>query len=357
MKEVSIAVVGATGAVGREFLKVLEQREFPTSHIKLLASRRSAGSHMRVREQELVVEETTPASFKGVDIAFISVSTEMSGQLAPLAVEAGALVIDDSSYFRMRADVPLVVPEVNGGDVEWHRGIISVPNCSTTPLVMVAHPLHVVNPIVRIIADTYQSVSGAGGAAILELKEQIRSILDEESPQPQALPHQIAFNLIPQIDSLLPDGYSKEEQKMWEETRKIMHSPGISVSATCVRVPVYISHSAALHIEFEQPMLPEKAREILGKVHGVQVLDSPEANRYPMPWDVAGTDDVFVGRVRKDASHPSGLAMWVVADNLRKGAALNAIQIAEEVLRRDCLAPVRKDHAVTPLSNRRSAGC
>ena len=357
MKDVSISVVGATGAVGREFLKVLEQRQFPAGDIRLLASRRSAGSHMRVREQELVVEETTPDSFKGVDIAFISVSTEISGELAPAAVEAGALVIDDSSYFRMRADVPLVVPEVNGGDVEWHHGIISVPNCSTTPLVMVAHPLHIVNPIVRIIADTYQSVSGAGGAAMVELKEQIQSILDGESPEAYALPHQIAFNIIPRIDSLLPDGYTKEELKMREETCKIMHSPSISVSATCVRVPVYISHSEALHIEFERPMLPEEAKEILGRTQGVRVLDSPEANLYPMPWDVAGTDDVFVGRIRKDASHPSGLAMWVVADNLRKGAALNAIQIAEEVLRRDCLAPVRRYHAVTPISNRRAAGC
>ena len=348
MKEVSIAVVGATGAVGREFLKVLEQRQFPTGHIKLLASRRSAGTRLKVMGQELVVEETTPDSFKDIDIAFTSVSSRLSGELVPIAVEAGALVIDDSSYFRMRPEVPLVVPEVNGEDVEWHQGIISIPNCSTTPLVMVAHPLNQVNPIVRIISDTYQSVSGAGGAAIVELREQSRRLLDGGPPDPQSLPHQIAFNVIPHIDSFLPSGYTTEEEKKMEETPKIMHAPGISVSATCVRVPVYISHSAALHMEFERPMSPEEAREKLDKMPGVKVLDSPEEGLYPMPWDVAGTDDVFVGRIRKDVSHPNGLAMWVVADNLRKGAALNAIQIAEEVLRRGCLAPARVGDAATP---------
>ena len=339
MKEVSIAVVGATGAVGREFLKVLEQRQFPTNHVRLLASRRSAGTRLWVRGQELVVEETTSGSFKGIDFAFISVSTRLSGELAPIAVEAGALVIDDSSYFRMQPEVPLVVPEVNGEDVEWHEGIISIPNCSTTPLVMVGHHLHSVNTIVRIIADTYQSVSGAGGAAVGELKEQARVLLNEGISDPQIMPHQIAFNVIPRIDSFLPDGYTREERKMMEETRKIMHAPGISLSATCVRVPVYISHSVAMHVEFERPMSPEEAREILQKAQGVKVLDSPDENEYPMPWDVAGTDDVFVGRIRRDVSHPNGLAMWVVADNLRKGAALNAIQIAEEVISRDCLTP------------------
>lgn len=348
MKEVSIAVVGATGAVGREFLRILEQRRFPASHIKLLASRRSAGSRLMVRGNGLVVEETTPDSFKGIDIAFISVSTQLSGELAPIAVDAGALVIDDSSYFRMRPDVPLVVPEVNGEDVEWHQGIISIPNCSTTPVVMLGHPLHRVNPILRIIADTYQSVSGAGGAAITELKEQARRLLNGEGADPQVLPNQIGFNVIPRIDNLLPDGYTREEQKMMEETRKIMHSPEIAVSATCVRVPVYVCHSAALHMEFERPMSPEEARGLLAGAPGITVLDSPEENLYPMPWDVAGTDDVFVGRIRKDASHPNGLAMWVVADNLRKGAALNAIQIAEEVLKRGCLSPVKSRSVATP---------
>ena len=352
MKEVSIAVAGATGAVGRELLKILDERQFPASRIKLLASHRSAGTHLRVRGEDLVVEETTGDSFKDIDIAFISVSTRMSGELAPRAVEAGTLVIDDSSYFRMRPEVPLVVPEVNGDDVAWHRGIISIPNCSTTPLVMVGHPLHKVNGLVRIIAATYQSVSGAGGAAMTELREQAISLLNGGHPEPHALPHRIAFNAIPRIDDFLPDGYTREEQKMMEETRKIMHSPGIAVSATCVRVPVYVSHCAALHMEFERPLSPQEARQILNETPGVKVLDSPEGSLYPMPSDVAGTDDVFVGRIRKDVSHPSGLAMWVVADNLRKGAALNAIQIAEEVLRRDCVAQGQISRAAPPGSHR-----
>ena len=339
MKEVSIAVVGATGAVGREFLKILEHSDFPAGEIKLLASSRSAGTRMSVRGQELVVEETTHDSFSGVDIAFISASTQLSGELAPIAVAAGALVIDDSSYFRMQPEVPLVVPEVNGEDVEWHRGIISIPNCSTTPLVMVAHPLHQINPIRRIVASTYQSVSGAGGAAMAELQEQTKAMLDNGGHEPQTLAHQIAFNVIPRIDSFLPDGYTREEQKMTQETQKIMHAPEILLSSTCVRVPVYVSHSAALHLEFERPISPADAREILEDMPGVKVLDRPEENLYPMPYDVAGTDQVFVGRIRQDVSHPSGLAMWVVSDNLRKGAALNALQIAEEVLRRGCLAP------------------
>ena len=341
MKEVSIAVVGATGAVGREFLKIVERRRFPTREIRLLASKRSAGTRLRVNGLDLAVEETTPASFKGVDIAFISVNTQLSGELAPLAVEAGALVIDDSSFFRMDPDVPLVVPEVNAEDVEWHKGIISIPNCSTTPIVMVAHPLRKLAPIARITAATYQSVSGAGGSAMAELREQSRSFMEGRTPTNEALPHQIAFNVVPRIDSFLPTGYTREEQKMVDETRKIMHDPGIAISATCVRVPVYVSHSAAVHFEFERPMTPEEAREILDEVPGVRVLDSPEDNQYPMPIEVAGTDDVFVGRIRKDLSHPNGLAMWIVADNLRKGAALNAIQIAEEVLRRGILSPVK----------------
>ena len=338
-KDFSIAVVGATGAVGREFLRVLEERKFPASHISLLASHRSAGSRLRVNGEELVVEETTPDSFNGIDIAFISVNSRLSGELAPVAVAAGALVIDDSSYYRMRPDVPLVVPEVNGSDVEWHQGIISIPNCSTTPLVMVAHPLREINPIRRLIADTYQSVSGAGEAAMAELREQSRETRDGGRSKPRALPNRIAFNVIPRIDSFLPDGYTVEEQKMAQETRKIMHDDGIAFSATCVRVPVYVSHSAAVHMEFERPMAPEEARELLRGMPGVMVLDSPDEELYPMPLDVAGTDDVYVGRIRRDRSHPNGLAMWVVSDNLRKGAGLNAIQIAEEVLRRDSLAP------------------
>jgi aspartate-semialdehyde dehydrogenase len=339
MKDVNIAVVGATGAVGTEFLRIIEERHPELHQIKLLASARSAGRRISVNGRERVVEETNEASFHGTDIAFISVSAEVSRRWAPIAQAAGAVVIDDSSAFRMRDDVPLVVPEVNAADLEWHQGIISIPNCATTPLVMVAHPLHRVNPIVRITAATYQSVSGAGGAAMAELRQQSRQLLEGGPAEPRALPHQIAFNLIPHIDRFLPDGYTVEEQKMMQETRKIMHAPAIALSATCVRVPVYVSHSAALHIELEQPMSPQQAREILGRMPGVKVLDAPEEGVYPMPWDVSGMDDVFVGRIRQDVSHPNGLALWVVADNLRKGAALNSIQIAEELVARGCLKP------------------
>ena len=339
MKPVSIAVVGATGAVGQEFLSILETRDLPLKEIKLCASHRSAGKRIKVLGEELVVEETTPDSFNGVDIAFISVSTALSGEFGPIAVQKGALVIDDSSYFRMDPDVPLVVPEVNGEDVEHHRGIISIPNCSTTPLVMALHPLNRVNPVRRVVADTYQSVSGAGGAAMDELREQTRTLLDGGQAHPKAQPHQIAFNVIPRIDSFGEDGYTKEETKMINETRKIMHMPDMAVSATCVRVPVYISHSAAVHMEFDDPISPDDARRLLSEMPGVRVVDDPGAGGYPMPLDAAGGDDVLVGRIRRDASHPNGLAMWIVSDNLRKGAALNAFQIAEEVLKRDCLAP------------------
>ena len=339
MRDLSIAVVGATGAVGTEFFRIVEQRYPDLPRIKALASSRSVGKRLPVGGRELTVEEATEHSFAGVDVAFISVSSEVSLRLAPAAVAAGAVVIDDGSAFRMQENVPLVVPEVNGDDVEWHQGIISIPNCATTPLVMVAHPLHRVNPIVRIIADTYQSVSGAGGAPMVELREQSRDLLEGKEARPQALDHQIAFNVIPRIDRFLEDGYTVEEQKMRQETRKIMHAPEIQFSATCVRVPVYTSHSAAVHMEFERPMSPEEARQLLGAMPGVQVLDDPAQSAYPMPWDVTGTDDVFVGRIRRDSSHPNGLAMWIVADNLRKGAALNSIQIAEELVTRGCLKP------------------
>jgi aspartate-semialdehyde dehydrogenase len=344
VQDLTIAIVGATGAVGTELIRIIEQRHPKLRHIKLLASSRSAGKRLTVNGRELVVEETSDQSFRGVDIAFISVSTEISRRLAPIAVAAGAVVIDDSSAFRMQPEVPLVVPEINGADVAWHRGIIAIPNCATTPVVMAGHPLHHVNPIRRITAATYQSVSGAGAAAVAELREQSRRVLDGGPATPAALPHQIAFNVIPRIDSFLPSGYTREEQKMADETRKIMHAPEIAVSATCVRVPVSISHSAALHLEFARPMPTEEARELLARMPGVRVLDDPEHGEYPMPWDVAGADDVFVGRIRRDQSHPNGLALWVVSDNLRKGAALNSLQIAEELVRRDCLRPQGDGH-------------
>ena len=333
-----IAVVGATGAVGTEFLKILDQRGFPVESVKLLASQRSAGKRIVVRGQELVVEETTEASFEGVDIAFISVSGEISRKLAPIVVEAGAVVIDDSSAFRMEPEVPLVAPEINAADLEGHRGIIAIPNCSTTQMVMALYPLHRVNPIKRVIVDTYQSVSGTGGAAMSELQEQMREVISGGQPKAEQYPHQIAQNVFPHIEPFLDNGYTREEWKMLEETRKIMHAPDILVSATCVRVPVPVGHSEAVHVEFSQPMDPQEARKLLAAFPGVTVVDDPERNKYPMPIMAAGCDEVFVGRIRKDASHPNGLTMWVVSDNLRKGAALNAIQIAEELVRRELLS-------------------
>ena len=345
LSHLTIAVVGATGAVGAEFLKIVEQRHPRLHSLKLLASSRSAGSKLTVNGKEFTVEETTEESFQGVDIAFISASTEASRHYAPIAVAAGAAVIDDSSAFRMQEDVPLVVPEVNGADVTWHNGIIAIPNCSTTPLVMVAHPIHRVNPIRRIIADTYQSVSGAGGAAVQELREQSEALLKGQPVTPRHQPRQIGFNVIPQIDSFLDNGYTREEQKMIDESRKIMHAPEIRVSATCVRVPVMVSHSAAVHIEMKEAMRPGIAKALLDDMPGVTVLDDPNRGEYPMPWDVAGLDDVYVGRIRRDETNvdyqnrDKWLSFWIVSDNLRKGAALNSIQIAEELVDRGCLKP------------------
>tara|TARA_B100000029_G_scaffold512204_1_gene608237 strand:+ start:1111 stop:2112 length:1002 start_codon:yes stop_codon:yes gene_type:complete len=325
--------------VGAEFLRIVEQRYSQIPNLKLLASSRSAGKTIKVGDKELVVAEATEQSFDDVDVAFISASSAVSHQLAPAAVAAGAVVIDDGSAFRMEETVPLVVPEVNGADVEWHQGIISIPNCSTTPLVMAAHPLHQVNPIKRMVADTYQSVSGAGGGAMNDLREQSERLMDADSNTSKSEKGQTAYNVVPHIDRFLETGYTFEEQKMRQESQKILHAPEIAISATCVRVPVYISHSASVHIEFTRPMSPEEARELLSAMPGLTVLDNPDAGEYPMPWDVAGEDDVFVGRIRQDLSHPNGLVMWIVSDNLRKGAALNSLQIAEELVARGRLKP------------------
>ncbi|MSQ11880.1 MAG: aspartate-semialdehyde dehydrogenase [Dehalococcoidia bacterium] len=334
MQGVNIAVVGATGLVGTVFLSILEERHFPARSLKLFASARSAGKRVPVGDRTYVVEEVTGAeSFRGMDIVFISADTGVSKRLAPLAVQAGAVVIDDSSAFRMEPDVPLVVPEVNAADLRGHRGIIAIPNCSTTPLVMVLHALRQAAAIERVVAATYQSVSGTGRAAVEELMEQSRAALEGRDIAPKAYLHPIAFNVLPQIDDFLENGYTKEEWKMVTETRKILHLPDLALSATCVRVPVKVCHSEAVQVELSKPVSPEEARALLAKMPGVRVLDEPERNEYPMPRLLAGTDNVYVGRIRKDASHPRGLAMWVVADNLRKGAALNAIQIAEELIK------------------------
>ena len=339
MKDYNVAIVGATGLVGRGFIEVLLQRSFPMNSIRLLASDRSAGKRLLVAGQEIEVEGTTPESFKGMDIALFSAGAEISRHFSPIAAQNGTVVIDNSSAFRMESNVPLVIPEVNPEDIEQHKGIIANPNCSTIQMVVALYPLHRVNPIKRIIVDTYQAVSGTGAAAIEELTTQTRQVLDGKAVVPHVYPHQIAFNMLPEIDVFLDDGYTKEERKMVQETRKIMHADDIAISATCVRVPVMTGHSEAIHIEFSQPMSTDDASRILARAPGVRILDDTAISLYPQPWSAAGTDEVFVGRIRQDASHPNGLAMWVVADNLRKGAALNAVQIAEKMIQREWVNP------------------
>ena len=336
-KPYNVAVVGATGLVGQEFLRIALQRRFPIKALRLLASSRSAGRCLAVGEREIEVEETTARSFDGVDLAFFSATTEVSHQLVPAAVKAGAIVIDDSSAWRMEPNVPLVVPEVNAADLDGHEGIISIPNCPTTPLVQTIWPLHKINPVKRIIVDTYQSVSGTGAQALGELTDQTRAILDGKRTSAHVYPHQIGFNLLPHIDVFLGSGYTREEWKVINETKKIMHEPDLAISATCVRVPVYISHSEAVHVEFSRPMSPDDVQDTLREAPGITVLDEPSVNLYPTPVAVAGKDDTYVGRIRQDASHPNGIAFWLVSDNLRKGAALNAIQIAEELVARNLI--------------------
>ncbi len=339
MKEYNVAIVGATGLVGQEFIKVLVQRNFPVDSIHLFASDRSAGRRLVVNHQEIEVKETGSDSFEGMDIALFSAGAEVSRHFSPMAAQAGAVVIDNSSTFRMMPTVPLVVPEVNPEDIKWHKGIIANPNCSTIQMVVALYPLHKVSPIKRVIVDTYQSVSGTGSVAVEELTIQSKQVLEGQTTIPHVFPHQIAFNVLPEIDVFLDDGYSKEEWKMMEETKKIMHAGDIAISATCVRVPVFTGHSEAIHVEFSHPMLPDEAERILAQAPGVKVLDDTAISLYPQPWSVAGSDEVFVGRIHRDASHPNGLVMWVVADNLRKGAALNAVQIAEEIIKRDWINP------------------
>jgi aspartate-semialdehyde dehydrogenase len=339
MSEYRVAIVGATGLVGQEFIRVLQQRSFPLASLHLLASDRSAGRKITFNHEEIEVKETTPTSFKDIDIALFSAGSESSRYFSPLAAQAGAVVIDNSAAFRMMPNIPLVVPEVNPEDIKKHKGIIANPNCSTIQMVVALYPLHKVNPIKRIVVDTYQAVSGTGSAAMEELTTQAKQVLDGQTTVPHVYPHQIAFNLLPEIDVFLDNGYTKEEWKMVEETKKIMHADDIAVSATCVRVPVFVGHSEAIHVEFSKPMLPEEASRILSQAPGIKLLDDPDISLYPQPWSAASTDEVYVGRIRKDESHPNGLVMWVVSDNLRKGAALNAVQIAEEMIKRDWVHP------------------
>lgn len=329
-----VAVSGATGAVGAEMLKVLAQRDFPAARVVALASRRSAGKRVPFGGGELVVEEMTERSFDGADIALFSAGAGVSKQFRDAVTRAGCVMIDNSSAFRMEEGVPLVVPEVNAADAAEHTGVIANPNCSTIQLVVALEPLRRLAPLKRVVVATYQAASGAGRAAMDELYAQTGDFLAGRELTPQAFAHRIAFNCIPQIDVFMDDGSTKEETKMVLETRKIMHLPGLPVAATCVRVPVLRCHSEAVNVEFSSPVSLDDARRALASAAGVQVMDDPASKLYPMPATVEGTDDTYVGRLRTDPSVPHGLQMWVVADQLRKGAALNAVQIAESLLDR-----------------------
>src|SRR5881409_3743753 len=329
----TVAVVGATGAVGAEMIAILAERKFPVGVLQPLASYRSAGERVTFHDQELVVRELTQDSFEGLDIALFSAGADISREYAPIAAKAGAVVIDNSSAWRMGKDVPLVVPEVNRADIANHKGIIANPYCSTVQMVVALKPLHDRARIRRIVVTTFQSVSGTGKEAMDELIDECKDLLSFRQPQPTVYPFQIAFNCLPHIDEFLPSGYTKEEMKLVHETRKIMGDQSIQITATTVRVPVYVGHSESVNIETERKLTADEARAILSEAPGVLLYDDPVHKVYPMPIDVAGKDEVFVGRIREDESIPNGLNLWVVADNLRKGAALNAVQIAELLVR------------------------
>ena len=324
-----VAIAGATGAVGTQFLKLLEARDFPMKSLRLLASSRSAGSKLKFRGENLEVEELTPKSFKGIDIAFFSAGGSRSKEFAPHAVDSGAVVIDNSSAFRMDEKVPLVVPEINPKQAFEHQGLIANPNCSTIQMVVALNPIHRAANIQRVVVSTYQAVSGAGASAMEELKQQLRAWANDEPMKQEVFPTQIAFNLFPHIDVFQDNGYTKEEMKMVHETRKIMNAPNMQISATCVRGPVLRAHSEAVWVETEKPLSESEARELFEKEPGIVVQDERESGGYPTPWHITETQETYVGRIRKDNSHPNGLTFWVVADQLYKGAALNAIQIAE----------------------------
>ena len=329
-----VAVAGATGAVGREMLLVLEQRNFPASRVVALASSRSAGKKLPFAGGELTVEEMTTESFAGVDIALFSAGASISKAMRQAVVDSGCVMIDNSSAFRMDKDVPLVVPEVNPEDVEWHSGVIANPNCSTIQMVVALKPLDDMAKIKRVVVSTYQAASGAGAAAMEELYSQSRDFLMGQELHVENFAHRIAFNCIPHIDVFLEDGSTKEEWKMVVETQKIMHRPDLEVSATCVRVPVLRCHSESINVEFAEPAFLGAAIETLGDADGITLMDDPAGKVYPMPALLEGTDDVYIGRLRRDDSVQFGLNFWCVADQLRKGAALNAVQIAEALLGR-----------------------
>ncbi len=328
-----VAVVGATGAVGIEMIKTLEKRKFPVGKLTLLASARSVGKKLKFRGEETAVKELTKDSFKGIDIALFSAGGSISKEFAPIAAKAGCVVIDNSSAFRMDESVPLVVPEINAGDVKLHKGIIANPNCTTAITLMALYPLHQAFKVKRIFASSYQAVSGTGAKAIEELERQVGEVVAGKPVTKEVYPHQIAFNVLPHVDSFLDSGYTKEEMKMQNEGRKIMHHSSFRASVTCVRVPVYRAHSVAVSAEFEKPVSVETARAALSKAPGIDVVDAPEKKEYPLPLYVAEKYNCQVGRIRMDCALENGLCFWVVGDQLLKGAALNAVQIAEELLK------------------------
>jgi aspartate-semialdehyde dehydrogenase len=328
-----VAVVGATGAVGIEMIKTLEKRNFPVGKLTLLASARSVGKKLKFRGTDVMVKELNESSFKGIDIALFSAGGSISKEFAPIAAQAGCVVVDNSSAFRMAASVPLVIPEINPADVKHHQGIIANPNCTTAITLMALYPLHKAFGVTRIFASSYQAVSGTGAKAIEELERQVNEVVSGKPVTKEVYPHQIAFNVLPHVDSFLPTGYTKEEMKMENEGRKIMHHSSFKASVTCVRVPVYRAHSVAVSAEFAKPVSVEAARAVLSAAPGIDVVDEPEKKEYPLPLYVAEKYNCQVGRIRMDCAMENGLCFWVVGDQLLKGAALNAVQIAEELMK------------------------
>jgi aspartate-semialdehyde dehydrogenase len=330
----NVAIAGVTGAVGQEFLKILEERDFPFDSLKVLASSRSAGKNIQFKGKEYIVEQLSEKSFDRVNIALFSAGADRSKTFAPAAVKSGAVVVDNSSAFRMDPNVPLVIPEINPQKIREHKGIIANPNCSTIIGIVPVWPLHKANPVKRMVVSTYQAASGAGMSAMLELEQQSREILAGKKPTIKVLPYQLAFNVFSHNSALDATGYNLEETKMVNETRKIFDCPDIAVTATCIRVAVLRAHSESINLEFTDPITPDEVRALLRDAPGVTILDDREHNRFPMPIDATGKDDVFVGRIRQDFSIPEnrGINIWVAGDQLRKGAALNAIQIAEKLL-------------------------
>jgi aspartate-semialdehyde dehydrogenase len=337
----NVAIMGATGAVGQIFLELLAERDFPMGELRVLASSRSVGKQLTCGDRMVEVQQLTHDSFAGIDVVLSSASGDISREFIPSAVEAGAVVVDNTSAFRMDPEVPLVVPEVNPGDLDGHNGIIANPNCSTIIMVVPLWPVHAKHPIRRVVVSTYQAISGAGAKAMEELETQTRDVLSGKPAAPQELPHQIAFNLFSHNSSIGDDGYCEEETKMIRETRKMFHDDGIQITPTCIRVPIFRAHSEAVNIEFESPVTADEVRDIVASSPGVTVVDDRQGNHFPMPLEASGVDDVLVGRIRQDLSRPdgTGVDMFLSGDQLRKGAALNAIQIAEVLVERGQLRP------------------